>query len=318
MATSDRLFTDSNTVETNLTTAGQISLRTTQGDDVGTTGQVLTSNGPDQLPTFQDASGGGGGGGASDFQRFDASGTWTKPTDTAFGTNSVVLIRAWGAGGSGGKSTSSGGSGGGGGGYVERKMLLSELGASEIVTVGVGGAALTSNGNGNQGGDTTFGTHLTGYGGGGGSNQTNNRGGGGGGFFSAGSSGVFGSDGIPGLPHFLEASTNALQGQGANESTIPDGADGFWHGGGGGDHDGGSNGGNSAFGGGGGGGTSSSSAGSGGTSINGGDGGDASSTGANAQSGEQPGGGGGGVEDGDSGAGGDGRVDVLVIAIATA
>lgn len=96
--------------------------------------------------------------------------TWTKPS-----TGTVALIQCWGGGGSGGKDN--GGSpnlsgGGGGGSYIECWMPLASLGATESITIGIGGAAISGASNcGNPGNNTTFGsgaTLLTAYGGGGG------------------------------------------------------------------------------------------------------------------------------------------------------
>src|SRR3990167_4649394 len=108
-------------------------------------------------------------------ETFNASGTWTKPS-----SGTIAFIQVWGGGGSGGKGTGSQpGGGGGGGGYNEMWISLASLGSTETVTVGAGGAA--SLGNGNAGGNSTFGTFLTGFGGGGGSGTSANGGGGGGG-----------------------------------------------------------------------------------------------------------------------------------------
>jgi hypothetical protein len=121
---------------------------------------------------------GGGGGGAVDRQTFNSSGTWNKPA-----SGNIALIQCWGAGGSGAKhsTVTEEAGGGGGGGYTERLVLLSSLGATETVTVGAGGAGVSGTADGNAGGNTTFGSHLTAYGGGAGSQSTTNAAGGGGG-----------------------------------------------------------------------------------------------------------------------------------------
>jgi len=92
------------------------------------------------------------GGAQVDRQVFTADGTWNKP---AFG--SVALIEGWGAG-AGGNDEGTVAGGGGGGAYRWRMVPLSDLGGSETVTVGQGGAGGTGGG---AGGDSSFGAHLT-------------------------------------------------------------------------------------------------------------------------------------------------------------
>jgi hypothetical protein len=227
-------------------------------------------------------------------QTFTTSGsnTWTKPAGYAAGSR--VFIQAWGAGG-------------GGGGYNERWLLLSDMGATETVTIGAGGAARTTNGTGNQGGNTTAGSWVTAYGGSGA--------GGGGGLLSAGSGAAGGK------PYFMASSvflastlTSFNQGQGnCSEPTGPTyyaSPDTFQHGaGGGGDTSSSQAAGNSVWGGGGGG---SVAATVGGASQYGGAGGAGSSSG-NGTAGVQPGGGGGATNTGtSSGKGGDGKVIITV------
>lgn len=268
-----------------------------QSGTVGSSGQVLTSNGAGALPTFQDA------GGGIDVQTFDASGTWTKP-----GSGTYALIRAWGAGGSGGTGQNGGAAGGGGGGgaYVERTMLLSALGATETVTIGAGGTGVTGTGtNGNAGGNTTFGAHVTAYGGGLGAGKTDTGGftGGGGG----GGGGIFGAGGNASGTTAGTAGAGLTGGAGGAGST-----DGSLYGGGGGGSGGstGGVGGKTMFAGGGGGGGDNTTTSAGGTSIGGGSGGSGGSGGGS--NGTAPGGGGGGTENGTSGAGAAGRVIVVV------
>ena len=151
----------------------------------GSSGQLIQTNGSGTLSFVTGAV-------AANFQEFTSSGTWTKPTGATF-----VMVECWGAGGGGGSgrrgaasSTRGGGSGGGGGAYVQRLFKASDLGATETVTIasgGTGGPANTVNDSpgdaGAAGGNTTFGTHLTGYGGGpglGGADTTKSSGGGGG------------------------------------------------------------------------------------------------------------------------------------------
>lgn len=67
--------------------------------------------------------------------------------------------------------------GGGGGEYAEKFILADDLAASENITIGIGGAAPTAGDNdGNDGGDTSFGSHFDVHGGkaGSGSSSTTN------------------------------------------------------------------------------------------------------------------------------------------------
>lgn len=126
----------------------------------------------------------------TDIQTFAASGTWNKPT--GFSGDAQVRIRAWAAGGGG---VSAGGTfrGGGGGGFKEVWKKLSDLGATETVTVPAGGAIATA------GGNATFGAHATAYGGGrAGTGAGEHSAGGGGGSLGVGGNGG-GSAGTGGL-----------------------------------------------------------------------------------------------------------------------
>jgi len=109
---------------------------------VGTTGQVLTSNGAGALPTFQAAAGGGGLGG---MQVFTAGGTFTIPTG-----KTIVKVTVVGAGGgSGGYSYTY--SGGGGGATTVKYLTGLTPGNTLTVTVGIAG---TVGGNNNSAGGT--------------------------------------------------------------------------------------------------------------------------------------------------------------------
>ena len=139
----------------------------------GTSGNVLTSTGSAWASTAPTST-------VINVQTFTSSGTWTKPAGYAAGSR--VFIQAWGGGGSGGKIGNAGG--GGGGGYNERWITLSQLGATETITIGAGGAGVTTaSTSGNVGGTTTAGSWVSAYGGGGGGSG---GGGGGGGQLSAG------------------------------------------------------------------------------------------------------------------------------------
>lgn len=121
-----------------------------------------------------------------DTQIFTASGTWNKP---ASGT--IAFVQVWGAGGGGG--THAAGGGGGGGGYNERWIPYAALSSTESVTIGAGGGTLTA------GGNSTFGSWVTGFGGGASNTTNGGGGGGGGGSAGSGSNAVTSANGLGGL-----------------------------------------------------------------------------------------------------------------------
>lgn len=283
--------------------------------NLGTSGTVLTSQGAGQLPVWTTPSGGGGG--SANVQTFTVSGTWTKPA-----TGSIAIVECWGGGGSGGRSS---GGGGGGGGYNTANISLASLPATVAVTVGLGGAARTTNGNGNIGGNSSFGSYLTAYGGSGGFSG-GVHGGNGGGQFSAGPT-TWGTGASPALvtgtysiAYLCGCSTcydpeDSYAGMGAalhNDYTLAS-QNGVNHGGGGGAYAFASaphNAGAASINGGGGGGSRGAA---GGVSAAGGAGGAGATTG-NGVNGAQPGGGGGGTNTGvSSGAGGNGMCRITVI-----
>ncbi|MFA5897925.1 MAG: DUF2793 domain-containing protein [Hyphomicrobium sp.] len=267
----------------------------------------------------------------SDYQSFTTVGanTWTKPSK-----GSVAFVQVWGGGGSGGRAGSgNSGGGGGGGGYNEWLIPLASLGATETVTIGAGGPSITANDtNGTTGGNTTFGSWLTGYGGGPGVGVSSSVAGGGGGGGS-GSVGLIGSVTLGGNGGSANGETTAVGVGGLGVNSINGGAAGggtsglvgysggtsrTGGGGGGAGRDSASgaagSGGDAKFGGGGGGGAGrgGASSGPGGTSKHGGAGGAGAAGATAATAGSQPGGGGGGSETGNSGKGGDGMCRVTV------
>lgn len=88
---------------------------------------------------------------------FTASGTWTKPP----GYRTCGGI-AWSGGNSGERTGAASVSiGGGGGGCWPFVLNAADLGATETVTIGAGGAAVTTVAVGNVGGNTSFGSWFT-------------------------------------------------------------------------------------------------------------------------------------------------------------
>lgn len=136
-------------------------------------------------------------------QEFKASGTWYKPPNCRF-----FMVECVGAGGGGGGGSSASSQtvvysagGGGGGCRVRRIFLASDLPASVAVTVAgqaSGGAGGVNAGGsaGTDGGSSSFGAYLVGFGGGGGQSPTSTAqayyyasGGGGGGGTAVGGKG---------------------------------------------------------------------------------------------------------------------------------
>lgn len=106
------------------------------------------------------------GGNLKDIKYITASGNYVKPANLKY-----VIVELVGGGGAGGgasatsSSQASVGAGGSAGGYSRKKILASDLFATETVTIGAGGTGGTSSGN--DGGSTSFGSHLSATGGGG-------------------------------------------------------------------------------------------------------------------------------------------------------
>lgn len=97
------------------------------------------------------------------YQRFTASETFTTPP----GYRAIGGL-LWGGGESGERTNSleSNSKGGAGGGLTRFLLPVSAVGASQSLTIGAGGAAVTGVANGNPGGNTSFGSLAIGYGGG--------------------------------------------------------------------------------------------------------------------------------------------------------
>lgn len=89
-------------------------------------------------------------------QVFTSTSTWTKPAEI-----SRVYVRVWGAGGGGGGASNTGAAlagYGGNGGYSEGYVTVT---TDITVTVGAGGAAGVSNGDGANGGTSSFAAAVT-------------------------------------------------------------------------------------------------------------------------------------------------------------
>lgn len=229
---------------------------------------------------------------AVNVQEFSSSGTWTKPS-----SGKIALIQLWGAGGSGGRRSDGAAGGGGGGAYAEIIVSIGTLSATESVTIGSGGAAVSDNNtDGNDGGNTAFATY-TAYGGEGGVGGSQYVGGGGGGIKSAGSGGAGGSPIGGAAGSSSNGGTSIFGGGGGGNGSATSGGEAIYGGGGGGAGTGA--GGASVYGGGGGGST-------GGTSLCAGGGGGTHTNGTT------PSGGGGRGTSSASGAGGNGYCRVTV------
>lgn len=230
---------------------------------------------------------------------FTSSGTYTKPPGYTYHSGEI-----FGAGGDGGKSTSSNHSGGGGGGACVPFLLPSaSISATEVVTIAAAGTGRTTAGTGSDGGISTFGSLVAGYGGGGGggSSSANYSGGGGGGGLEGGYTGSTTGTVNGGLPFISGGPIHNPGYGGGSGSTGIGGTSAFGGGGGGGNSPGGA----SLYGGGGGGGsgTGSPTTYAGGNSVFAGDGG-AGNDSTSGADGSAPSGGGGGTRTGTrSGAG---------------
>jgi hypothetical protein len=124
---------------------------------VGTSGQVLTSNGAAALPTWQSA--GANAFASINVQTFTASGTYTPTAGMLY-----CIIECVGPGGGGGGTSTctaaqvSVGGGGAGGGYSSKFASAATIGASQTVTIGVGETAkAVGGGNGGTPGSTSVG-----------------------------------------------------------------------------------------------------------------------------------------------------------------
>lgn len=225
---------------------------------------------------------------SSTFTKYETTGTftWTKPAGVT-----TVIVLCWGGGGAGGRHNDYAGGGGAGASCVIGILAAADLSSSETITVGAGGVGSGSNNFGQSGANSSFGSHVTGYGGLGGFRNTSSVD-----DYAEGSRAWGVGDYNSGASGFdvdaRDIFSGGAGGRGGADKTP---------------------GGSAVFGGAGGGGAPlSGSAISGGTSVFGGNGGAGTENG-NAGSGSQPGGGGGGAENGVAGSGGDGAVWVITL-----
>lgn len=94
-------------------------------------------------------------------EEITTSQTWTVPDGVT-----EIEVRLFGGGGSGAYS-----GGGGGGGHMAYAKLAVTPGTQYAITIGAGGAAITDNGSGNDGGTTSFGSAVSAAGGSGGNSS---------------------------------------------------------------------------------------------------------------------------------------------------
>ena len=198
---------------------------------LGTSGQVLTSNGAGALPSFQAA--GGGAFTSVNIQAFTANGTYT-PTS---GMKYCIVISTGGGGGGGASDVTNAtnnigvGGGGGAGGTCIEFFSAATIGASQSVTIGAAGTAgaASGGGNGGAGGNTTFGSLHTATGGSGGTGSGDSG--------SVASNTAGGAGGVPtgGTINITGAAGGKGSGVKTGSTSIGIGGDGgasFWGGGG--------------------------------------------------------------------------------------
>jgi hypothetical protein len=172
--------------------------------------------------------------GFSTMQVFAQSGTFVVPNGVTMARVTVI-----GGGGAGGYHSSMPSGGGGAGGRAEGVVTGLVAGQSVAVTVGAGGVALASPGNGTSGGTSSFGSYMLGYGGVGGIGGTTvlfaNAGGAGGGAYN-GQLNFGGGDGGDGIVVACRGGDGGgpCNGRGSSGPEIGTSAQGYGGGGGGG------------------------------------------------------------------------------------
>ena len=129
---------------------------------VGTTGQLLKTQGSSANPVWVDAPASGG---FNSVQVFTSSGTWNRPSGV---TKAIVHVVGAGGGGGGGRSSYPNGADGAGAGGVAIKAISVASISTSTVTIGAAGTGGGTNANGVTGGNSIWadGTNtLTGSGG---------------------------------------------------------------------------------------------------------------------------------------------------------
>ncbi len=166
--------TDFNLIATKIGSAGTKNTGTAIGDVV----ELEDVSGSAGLPAVDGSqlTGIANEGAVGDYQVFTASGTFEKGNLPASVTHVTVQVLGGGGGGGGANTvTNYRGVGGAAGGGAIKRIAVSALASSEIVTVGVAGGAGTTGGtpgDGGDGGTSSFGAHVSATGGAGGTAAT--------------------------------------------------------------------------------------------------------------------------------------------------
>ncbi len=130
----------------------------------GTTGQILTAT-TGSPPSWSSAPAAVFS--SIGFQTFTADGTYTPTAGMLYCIVECIGGGGGGGGAAGGVTAGAAGGGGGGAGYAKSVFSAATIGASQTITIGVGGTAGANTGtNGTNGTATTFGALLTGSAGG--------------------------------------------------------------------------------------------------------------------------------------------------------
>lgn len=188
----------------------------------GSTGQALVK----ASGTNYDTVWGTSGALSVETQRFTSSGTYTPTSGMKY-----CIIECVGGGGGGGGTASAPasryahGGGGGGGEYSKRARSAAQVGASQTVTIGGGGAGgVAGFSNGNPGTTTSVGTLCTAAGGSGGLGNDGSTDGSGGGAGGTGGTSGHAVPGQPGMDRLSLATNGAGPGAAGGNSTMGWGA----------------------------------------------------------------------------------------------
>lgn len=182
---------------------------------LGTSGQVLTSNGAGALPSFQALT-------SSNQVKIQVITTTGSYIPTA--GMDYCIIEVVGGGGGGGAGLGTGGAGGGGGGYARGVFSAATIGSSQTVTIGAAGIGVSLSA-GTAGGTSSVGALIFGTGGRGGADANTSVPGSGG----TGIGGDFQTIGAPGGPGSPPGSVNAIAGGGGSSFFGGGAAAGTWN-----------------------------------------------------------------------------------------